>query len=66
LKVEYRQLENDAHIQILNVQGMLMKDLRLPAHTNISTIDMSNFASGWYYILYQNGGKEVVKKVLKL
>lgn len=65
LKVEYPQVANDAHIQILNVQGMLMKDLQLPANTNISTIDMSNFASGLYYILYHNRGIVAVKKVLK-
>jgi hypothetical protein len=65
LKVEYPRLATDAHIQILNMLGMLMKDLRLPAYTNASTIDMSNFASGLYYILYKNGGYEEVKKVLK-
>lgn len=65
LKVQYPMAENDSRIQVFNGQGMLMKDLRLSAHTEASTIDMSGFAAGLYYLLYQSGGKEVVKKVLK-
>jgi len=65
LKVEYPQVEIDCHIRVFNVQGMLMKELRLPANSSVSTIDMSGFAGGLYYVLYQNGATEVVKKVLK-
>ncbi|OQP57682.1 hypothetical protein A3860_08605 [Niastella vici] len=65
LKIEYPQVATDGHVQILNVQGMLMKDLWLPANTNASTIDMSSFASGLYFVLFHNGSTVVVKKVLK-
>jgi len=65
LTIEYPMVEHESRIQIFNVQGKLMKDLRLPAHTDITTINMNGFAGGMYYVLFQSGEKEVIKKVLK-
>jgi hypothetical protein len=65
LEIQYPPMA-DGHIQIIGPTGKLVKDLRIPANTAISTINMSSMASGVYYVLFFYGPYMSVKKVLKL
>lgn len=65
LTIQHPMVVADGHIQILNVHGMLLKDKRLPANAINSTIDLSDFASGLYYIVFKSGSDVFAQKVLK-
>ena len=63
--IQHPKVINEGHIQIVNSNGQLLKDVRVPASTVISTIDMSGFANGMYHVIFKNGPDMFTKTVLK-
>lgn len=65
MMIQHPKVVTEGHIQIVSTNGMLMKDLRLPANAVISTIDMSGFASGVYHVVFKSGTDVFSKTVIK-
>ena len=63
--IQHPKVINEGHIQIVNSNGQLLKDVRVPASTVISTIDMSGFANGMYHVIFKNGPDMFTKTILK-
>jgi hypothetical protein len=65
LFIQHPKVIGEGHLQIVNMNGQLIKDLRLPASAVISNVDMSGFANGMYHVVFRNGSNVFSKMVLK-
>jgi hypothetical protein len=65
LMIQHPKVATDGHIQIVSANGMLIKDLRLPANAVLSNVDMSGFASGLYHVVFKSGTDLFTKTVIK-
>jgi hypothetical protein len=65
LLVQHPKVGTEGRIQIVNANGQLIKDLRLPASAVLTTIDMTGLATGLYHVVFKNGTDVFTKMVLK-
>jgi hypothetical protein len=65
LMIQHPKVVSDGHIQIINANGQLLKDVRLSANAVISNVDMSGFTSGFYHVVFRNGADVFSKTVIK-
>jgi hypothetical protein len=65
LLIQYPKVIIESRLQILNSNGQLIKDFRLPANSVMTTIDLHGLANGLYYVIYKNGTDVFTKMVLK-
>jgi hypothetical protein len=65
LLIQHPKVGTEAHIEIINTSGQLIKDFRLPASAVLTSIDMSGLATGLYHVVFKNGTDVFSKLVLK-
>jgi hypothetical protein len=65
LMVQHPKFTSEAHIQVVNVNGQLIKNVRVAANAVISYVDMSGFTSGIYHIVFKSGSDKFTKTVIK-
>lgn len=65
LMIQHPKVTGDAHIQLFNTNGQLIKEFRLSASAVISNVDMSGLANGMYHVVYKSGSAMFSKMVLK-
>ncbi len=53
------------HISVRNVAGITVKELEAFSATNIYEINFTDLASGIYFIIFDDGQNQVIKKVIK-
>lgn len=65
LLIQHPKSGTEGRIQIVNANGQLIKDLRLPASAVLTTVDMTGLATGLYHVVFKNGTDVFSKMVLK-
>lgn len=65
LIIQHPKVTGEAHLQVINTSGQLVRDFRLPASAVISNVDMSGLANGMYHVVFRSGSDVVTKMVLK-
>ncbi|MBT8267411.1 MAG: T9SS type A sorting domain-containing protein [Bacteroidia bacterium] len=64
LKISLKDISNTSTLKVFNVHGVLIMDTKLK-HTN-TTLTISNWTSGIYFIEISDGSKREVKKFIKV
>jgi hypothetical protein len=65
LMVQHPKFTTESHIQIVSVNGQLLKDVKVASNAVISNIDMSGFTNGLYHIVFRSGSDKFTKTVIK-
>jgi len=65
LLIQHPKVGTEAHIEIVNTSGQLIKDIRIPASAVLTSIDMSGLSTGLYHVVFKNGTDVFSKMVLK-
>jgi hypothetical protein len=65
LLIQHPKVGTEAHIEIVNNGGQLIKDIRIPASAVLTSIDMNGLATGLYHVVFKNGTDVFSKMVLK-
>lgn len=65
LMIQHPKLTTDGHIQIVSVNGSVLKDIKVAANAVISYVDMSGFTSGLYHVVFRSGADKFTKTVVK-
>lgn len=65
LMIQHPKVGDNGHIQILNANGQVVRNIKLSANAVISNVDMSSFTSGLYHIVYKSGFDMFTKTIIK-
>ncbi len=65
LQVHHTKAGNNTHLQIANPQGRILQNMQVPVNMTASSLNMSAFPAGVYYIILKTDRETLSKRIIK-
>jgi Secretion system C-terminal sorting domain len=63
--VQHPKAVTGTRMQVMNLNGQVLKDIQLPANAVATPVDLTGFRSGTYYIVFRSGAETFSQRITK-